>query len=260
MDFINDIKNETIIICKSSFKKYFFKLKKLVSVKLMSVSEFKEKFYFSYSEDAILYVMDKYNVKYDVALVYIDNLYYIDNNHTYVSLIDYKTGNDDISLKYLNYGLNMQLPIYLYLSNYLNLRNVLYSGFYLQKFNITENDYRLVGYSNSDMDILSVLDSGYDNSKIIKGMKTVKDGSFSKNSKVLSNEEIDKIKDIARDKIEEVINNIRNNKFDINPKVDGDKNIGCDFCKFRDICFVKKKNEVEINAEEFGGVENGMDE
>ena len=53
----------------------------------------------------------------------------------------------------------------------------------------------------------------------------------------------------------------RENKFDINPKVDGDKNIGCDYCKFRDICFVKKKNKVAIVATEFGGEDrNGLDE
>ena len=188
-------------------------------------------------------------------------LYKEDGDNTYVTLIDYKTGNDDISLKYLDYGINIQLPIYLYLSDYLNLRNIVYSGFYLQKFNITDGDYRLIGYSNSDRDILSVLDNNYDNSKIIKGMKTLKDGSFSKYTKVLSNEEIDKIKNITKDKIDEVINNIKENKFDINPKIDGDKNIGCDYCKFKDICFVKKKNKVAITAVEFGGEDNnGLDE
>lgn len=182
-------------------------------------------------------------------------LYKEDGNNTYVTLIDYKTGNDDISLKYLKYGINIQLPIYLYLSNYLNLRNVLYSGFYLQKFNIIDKDYRLIGYSNSDRDILSVMDNNFDNSKIIKGMRTLKDGSFSSYTRVLSNDEINKIVTITKDKIEEVIDNIKNNKFDINPKVNGDKNIGCDFCKFRDICFVKKKDKVAINEEEFGGEE-----
>lgn len=182
-------------------------------------------------------------------------LYKEDSDKTYITLIDYKTGNDDISLKYLKYGLNIQLPIYLYLSNYLNLRNILYSGFYLQKFNITDKDYRLVGYSNSDRDVLSILDSGYENSKIIKSMKTLKDGAFSRYTKVLSNEEIDKIKDITKEKIEEVIENIKNNRFEINPKVSDNKNIGCEFCKFKDICFVKKKNKVEIFAEEFGGDE-----
>lgn len=182
-------------------------------------------------------------------------LYKEDSDKTYITLIDYKTGNDDISLKYLKYGLNIQLPIYLYLSNYLNLRNILYSGFYLQKFNITDKDYRLVGYSNSDRDVLSILDSGYENSKIIKSMKTLKDGAFSRYTKVLSNDEIDKIKDITKEKIEEVIENIKNNRFEINPKVSDNKNIGCEFCKFKDICFVKKKNKVEIFAEEFGGDE-----
>ena len=121
----------------------------------------------------------------------IDKILYKEiNNKTYVALVDYKTGNDDISLKYLNYGLNMQLPIYLYLCNYLNLRNVVYSGFYLQRFNITDKDYRLYGYSNSDREILSLMDNGYDNSKIIKSMKTLKDGSFSKYTKVLDRKSV----------------------------------------------------------------------
>jgi len=180
-------------------------------------------------------------------------LYKEENGVTYVSLIDYKTGNDEISLKYLKHGINIQLPIYLYLSNYLNFRKILYSGFYLQKFNVIDKDYRLIGYSNSDRDILSMMDNNYDNSKIIKGMKTLKDGSFSSYTKVLNNEDIDKIKDISEEKIKEVIDNIKNNNFVINPKVVDGKNIGCDFCKFRDICFVKKRDKVEIVLEDFGG-------
>lgn len=186
-------------------------------------------------------------------------LYKEDNDKSYVALIDYKTGNDEISLKYLEYGLDIQLPIYLYLSDYLNLRNIVYSGFYLQKFNIKDRDYRLEGYSNSDLDILSVIDNNYENSRIIKSMKTNKDGSFSRYSKVLSNEDIDKIKRTTKEKIQEVINNIKENKFDINPKIDDKKNIGCNFCKFRDICFVTKKDKVRIMAKEFGDDANGLD-
>ena len=40
-------------------------------------------------------------------------LYYIKDDITYISLIDYKTGNDNISLSLLKYGLEIQLPIYL---------------------------------------------------------------------------------------------------------------------------------------------------
>ena len=185
-------------------------------------------------------------------------LYKEDNDNTYVALIDYKTGNEDINLKYLYYGINIQLPIYLYLSNYLNLRNVLYSGFYLQKFNIADKDYRLIGYSNSDREILSIMDSNYDNSKIIKGMKTLKSGEFSSYTKVLSNDDIDRIKEITEKKINEVIFNIKNNKFDINPKTSFGVNLGCEYCKYKDICFVKKKDMVEISDNLVGSDLNGL--
>ena len=180
-------------------------------------------------------------------------LYTVLNDKTYIALIDYKTGNDVISLKYLTDGMYMQLPIYLYLSSKMLFQNPVYVGFYLQRFNIKENDYRLIGYSNCDKNILSMLDNNYDNSKIIKGMKTSKDGSFYKNAKVLSNEEMDKIKEIAEKKILEVVDNIKNNKFDINPKVINGVNKGCEFCKFKDICFVTKSDYTYLNgSDDFG--------
>lgn len=185
-------------------------------------------------------------------------LYYVDDDVTYVSLIDYKTGSDDISLKYLKYGLNMQLPIYLYLSTKLGFKNVKYPGFYLQKFNIIKKDYRLEGYSNSDKDTLAVIDKNYDNSKIIKGLKTNKDGSFSRYSNVLSDDEIDQIIDDSKKMIDAVIDKIKNNKFDINPKVSDGVNIGCEYCKFKDICFKTVNDEVMIFKEVFGGNKDGI--
>ena len=175
-------------------------------------------------------------------------LYYIDNDTTYVALVDYKTGMDEINLKYLKYGINIQLPIYLYLSTQLPFNNIKYSGIYLQKFNITNKDYRLTGYSNANHRTLSVIDSNYANSKIIKSLKLNNDGSFSKNSKVLSDNEFDKIKEEVANQINKVINNIKNNRFDINPKVIEGKNIGCEYCKFKDICFVTKDDELEIET------------
>lgn len=181
----------------------------------------------------------------------IDKILYKEvNNQTIMALIDYKTGKDDISLKYLKYGINIQLPIYLYLSHYLNLRNIVYSGFYLQKLNITENDYRLEGYSNSDPEILSHMDQNYENSKIIKGMKLNKDGSFSRYAKVLTNEDIAKIIDITKEVISKTINNIKTNQFNINPKKIADKKIGCEYCSFKDICFVKHKDYQIINEKD----------
>ena len=176
-------------------------------------------------------------------------LYCEDKLNTYIALIDYKTGYDDISLKYLSEGINIQLPIYLYLVSKLAFKNPIYVGFYLQKFNINNKDYRLEGYSNSDKEILSYIDNNYDNSKIIKGLKTLKDGSFSKTSKVLSSNDIKDIIDKVDNIIKDIISNIKDNNFDINPKVIDNKCIACEYCKYNDICFKTKEDEKIITWE-----------
>ena len=232
-----------------SKKEKFFLDKYIISIKELLNQVILEKEYG-------LFDHSKYEEKIDIKIsdnIYftgiIDKvLYYNANNHTYIALVDYKTGNDDISLKYLENGIDIQLPIYLYLSKYLGLDNLIYVGFYLQKLNINKKDYRLVGYTNSDEEIIPIIDNNYSNSKIIKGLKTNKDGSFSKNAKILSNDEINEIINKTETIIKDTINNILNNKFDINPKVDGDDYIGCEYCKFKDICFKTYNDIVKINA------------
>ena len=199
------------------------------------------------------------NIEYDNNIYFtgiIDKILYCEEKiNTYIALIDYKTGNENIDLKYLNQGINIQLPIYLYLVSKLAFKNPLYTGFYLQKFNITDKDYRLEGYSNSNKQILEYIDSNYKESKIIKGLKTTKEGNFYKTSKVLSNEEIENIIKKTNDIINNTINNIKNNNYDINPKVINNMNIGCEYCKFKDICFVNKEDEQIIIS---GGEENEL--
>lgn len=175
-------------------------------------------------------------------------LYYISDDTTYISLIDYKTGADRIDLEYLKYGLDIQLPIYLYLSTKLPFSNIKHCGFYLQKFNLKDNDYRLIGYSNSNKDILSIMDNNYDNSKIIKGLKTLKDGSFASYSNVLSCDEMDEIIKTTENIIDNVIKKIKDNEFMINPKVSKGTNISCEYCKFKDICFMNHNDEIELDG------------
>ena len=77
LDFINSISRETLIICSDSDKKNILKRKKLINYKVMNIEQFMSKFCFEYDEFTIKYVMEHYNVKYDIALVYLKNLYYI---------------------------------------------------------------------------------------------------------------------------------------------------------------------------------------
>ena len=203
---------------------------------------------------------EKFYVNYDkrIKITFtgiVDKIKYIkENDKTYVALIDYKTGNPDISLNNINYGLNMQLPIYLYLVNN-KFKNITPVGIYYQKILNNEVTYKknktyleqkkdllkLSGYSNYDENILKYIDKNYKDSNIISSMKMTSKGFYAY-SKVLKEEEFEKLNNIVDSNINIAIDNILNTKFDINPKVIENKNISCEYCEFKDVCF-KTQND-----------------
>jgi ATP-dependent helicase/DNAse subunit B len=119
---------------------------------------------------------------------------------------------------------------------------------------------KLQGYSNSDTNILSKVDTSYNDSNIIKSMKTTNNG-FYNYSKVISNSEIELLNNIIDKNIKNAAYNIKDAKFDINPKEIDGKNEGCAFCEYRDICYMKNDDIVSLVKPEnlFGGDNNGMD-
>ena len=182
-----------------------------------------------------------------------------------LAVVDYKTGNTSITLKNLEYGLNIQLPIYLYLLKKSDrFHDALIAGFYIQKvlpkkeniqFQKTEWDLlveklALQGFTNSDEALMEMIDDGYQNSQIIKNLAFKKNGEISSRSKVLSNEEMDMVIERVDLIIDDVIANILNGEFAINPKIVDRKNVACTYCKFRDLCYKRKQNEVVLGGEE----------
>ena len=178
-------------------------------------------------------------------------MYKEENNHTYLVVIDYKTGNPDINLNNTIYGINMQLPMYLYLLKEKgDLKEIEVSGFYYQKILNSELNFKegktkeeqknenlkLIGYSNSNPEILERFDKTYQNSRIIKSLKLTSNG-FSKHAKLLNTNQIDKLIDLCKNNIEASITSIENADFKINPKVIKDDYIGCKFCPYNDICY-----------------------
>lgn len=192
---------------------------------------------------------------------------YNDGIKTYVAIIDYKTYNSDIKMNLIDYGINLQLPIYLYLSSK-NLNDVVFVGFYLQNVLPEDNKYdinnslfdrkkdsmKLNGYSNSNEDILKLFDSSYASSNIIRGLKLKNDGEFVKTANVLTNEQMNEVINKTELSIDKCIDNIEKSNFDINPKCINNINIGCRYCKYNDICFMTEKDIVNIETEE--GEEN----
>lgn len=203
---------------------------------------------------------EKFYINYDkrIKITFtgiVDKIKYIkESDKTYVALIDYKTGNPDISLNNINYGLNMQLPIYLYLVNN-KFKNITPIGIYYQKILNNEVTYKknktyfdqkkellkLSGYSNCDEDVLKYIDKNYKDSNLITSMKMSSKGFYAY-SKVLKEEEFEKLNNIVDNNINIAIDDILNTKFDINPKVIENKNISCEYCEFKDVCF-KTQND-----------------
>ena len=178
------------------------------------------------------------------------------------AIIDYKTGNPNLNLNYLPYGLDMQLPVYLYLVNNVDkISPAKVVGFYLQKLIHSEVTYNpkisyldqkkknlmLQGYSISDEDLLNQFDSSYMDSSVIRSMKVGKNGFYSY-SKVLSSSEMDRISKLVEENIVKAMGLIKIGDFDINPKRIGTDSIGCEYCPFRDICF-HTESDVKILKE-----------
>lgn len=213
-----------------------------------------------------IYINKDKNIKITFMGV-IDKLMYKEKKEeTIVAVIDYKTGNTTIDLNKTIYGLNMQLPVYLYLANHTDLKNVKIVGFYLQNI-INKNDeetasnLKLNGYSTNNKDILKYFDSSYENSNVIKSMRTKVNGDFYDKAKILSEKQISNLINLVDDKITEASNNILEAKFDINPKQIGFNNlIGCEFCKLRDICFKTDKDIIHLKEQDYkeflGGEDN----
>ena len=229
--FIDNIK-ENISFALSTIKNQM-KLSKLKKLKL---------------EEAIYISKDK-NLKITFKGVIDKIMYEEENNQTIMAIIDYKTGNFvDIDLGYMTYGIGLQLPIYLYLSSNMNLKNIRFAGIYLQKvmtdLNNKDEKLKLEGYSNSDQSIIEKFDITYKDSEVIKSLKTIKDGSFSANSKILDDNKFNSLISLANDKINETIDNVLDANFDINPikKENSQSVTACEFCNFKDICFRKNKD------------------
>ena len=191
----------------------------------------------------------------------IDKMMYKDD---LVALIDYKTGHPDINLGRVIYGIDMQLPIYWYLVvNSTLIKEPKFVGMYLQRIlsseqridedktmeEIKESNLKLVGYSTNDMSRIEVFDPTYENSEFIRGMKLTKAGTFSGYTKLVSDNELDGLVNIIDNTINSNRDNILNGEFPINPKQIGKDLVGCEFCKYRDICY--RKNEDIVPLKEY---------
>lgn len=206
-----------------------------------------------------VYINKEGNIKLTFMGIIDKLLYKKENNKTYLVIIDYKTGFPSTNLNNTIYGIGMQLPVYLYLAKEELFKDAEVIGFYLQKIlnneivrdsNKTylkqkEDNLKLLGYSIDDPNLISKFDFTYTDSEVIKSLKFGKSGFYAY-SKVISKENIDKLINIVKNNIDDGFNNIMNAKFDINPKRVGKNLVGCEFCNYKDICFMKEEDVIDL--------------
>lgn len=193
-----------------------------------------------------------------------------------VCLIDYKTSKEEnINDNLYEYGLSLQLPIYLYLlKNSYEYQNSKIVGFYLQHlinynkaynkdktlFEIKSNSMKLDGFTSGENNRYKIIDKDLENGKssnVVKTLALKTDGDFNKKgSKTIGDKEIDDLVLLVKDKILEAGNGIINNKFNINPKIYANKNISCSYCCFKDICYKRISDSVELERKANNGPRN----
>lgn len=240
--FLRKLKNELLFIIDTI--KYQNKL-----------SEFDKSMY-----EKKIYINKDKNIKITFMGIVDKIMYKEEDNKTLVAIIDYKTGHPETSLNNTIYGIGMQLPVYIYLTKNSNLfSKVEFAGIYLQKIlnnevmvnpgddveKLKRDNLKLIGYSTSNEETLGQFDFSYKDSEVIKSMKMSSKGFYSY-AKVIDDDKFDKLSNIVDQKIDESINDILKGKFDINPKRIGTSNLGCEFCTFRDVCYMSEKDIVNL--------------
>jgi len=93
MNILKDIQDNAIIICDDYYKKYILKNMSqnhiFLNVKFYSKKSFLDEYLFKYDEKTIYYLVNKYNLKVDIAKMYLDNLKVVEDKFYNNPKIDY---------------------------------------------------------------------------------------------------------------------------------------------------------------------------
>lgn len=180
-----------------------------------------------------------------------------DEEHIYVKVIDYKSGNRQFDLAALYYGLQLQLVVYMNAAMELEHKKhpdkevvpaaLLYyhiedptveSAVELSDEELNQEiqaKLRMNGVVNSDLDIVEKLDRYMQDKSTVIPVEKKKDGTFSARSSVMSREEFQVVSDYVNRKVREIGREILDGKISVNPYEKG-ANEACTYCAYRKVC------------------------
>lgn len=180
-----------------------------------------------------------------------------DDEHVYVKVIDYKSGNKQFDLAALYYGLQLQLVVYMNAAMELTAKEhpdkkvvpaaMLYyhvedptveSPVELTEEEIQEQileKLRMNGVVNSEPDIVERLDTTMQDKSQVIPVERKKDGSFSARSSVMSPEELRVVSNYVNHKMQTIGREILDGKIAINPYEKGGEE-ACTYCAYKKVC------------------------
>lgn len=180
-----------------------------------------------------------------------------DEEHVYVKVIDYKSGNRRFDLAALYYGLQLQLVVYM--NTALELEAKKHPGkeavpaallyYHIEDPSVETpvelapeeleeqlaRQLRMHGVVNASPDIIERLDKYMEDKSDVIPVEKKKDGSFSARSSVMSGEELKLVSDYVSRKITEIGREILQGNISLNPYERGAEE-ACTYCAYRKVC------------------------
>ena len=187
---------------------------------------------------------------------------YEDEEHVYVKIIDYKTGEKTLDLGELCYGLQMQLVVYMNAAMEMSKqesggKQVIPAGLFYYRVKdplvdkvedeaVLEDSFlkelRPDGLVMNSSDVIAHMDRDVEQASKVIPVSKNKDGSLAKKSKALSEEDFEIISEFTNRQVRNVGKQILEGKADISP-YKMDQRTGCSYCPYQAICGFDEKIE-----------------
>lgn len=180
-----------------------------------------------------------------------------DEDHVYVKVIDYKSGNKEFDLAALYYGLQLQLVVYMNVATQLEKKKhpdkevvpaaLLYyhvqdpvveaeTELTPEEINVKlQEKLRMTGIVSEREPVVDLLDKEFSGSSMVIPVKRNKDGSFGSTSDVISEENYQIVSEFVNHKIKEIGRDILKGSIEINPYEYGGRS-ACTYCDFKSVC------------------------
>lgn len=187
---------------------------------------------------------------------------YEDDEHIYVKIIDYKTGEKTLDLGELCYGLQMQLVVYMNAAMEMSRQDsggkqVIPAGLFYYRVKdplvdkvedetILEDSFlnalRPDGLVMNSPAVIDHMDRDVEQASKVIPVSKNKDGSLAKKSKALTEEDFEIISEFTNRQVRKVGKQILKGEAGISPyKID--QKTGCDYCPYQAICGFDEKME-----------------